>query len=569
MVHAGIAGWPREHMAVVGSSLGGFYATWVAEQTGCRAVLLNPAVHPARDLAQVHRRADQLARPAGALFLPSPSSWTNCAPCDCAAITRPERYFAVIAKGDEVLDWREMTARYPGAQVRLLEGSDHAISEFADHLDDVLAFLDLRLSLSHRRHDRREPWRGMGQSPPCLHCLKKPENSWPAVSCPRPKPRSQVELESGKRVKVKAANVLLKFEKPAPAELLGAAQALSQSIELELAWEFAPEDEFGFADLASVYFQDPPTLPQQAGALLRLQEAPHYFRRAGKGRFKKAPAEIIAAGAGRHREKTRDAAADRRLGRRPWAAASARSRSANSSTRSCSSRTRTRPSTRPWSRPRAPPTLRRWTCCKRPAPSTRPTSSTGGASCSRTSPRATAFPRSMAPEIRDELPLAAVQAFSIDDSATTEIDDALSVQGLGSGHGHGRHPHRGTRPGRAARQPGRQRGPRTPVHRLHAGLQDHHAARRGGAALHPAGRARLPGRLALRDARRSHAGDQGHETRLERVPIAHNLRHDQLDTVVTEPSGCKTRRSSIKTARQPLSQSARSSYHFYTAWPST
>ncbi|MEQ1657517.1 MAG: RNB domain-containing ribonuclease, partial [Hylemonella sp.] len=67
----------------------------------------------------------------------------------------------------------------------------------------------------------------------------------------------QVELESGKRVKVKTANVLLKFEKPAPAELLGAAQALSESIELDLAWEFAPEDDFGFADLAAVYFQDP------------------------------------------------------------------------------------------------------------------------------------------------------------------------------------------------------------------------------------------------------------------------------------------------------------------------
>ena len=105
---------------------------------------------------------------------------------------------------------------------------------------------------------------------------------------------AQVELDSGKRVKVKAANVLLKFEKPAPAELLHSAQALSQSIELDLAWEFAPEEEFGFADLASVYFNDKPTLEQQAGALLCLFEAPHYFRRAGQGRFRKAPADIIA-----------------------------------------------------------------------------------------------------------------------------------------------------------------------------------------------------------------------------------------------------------------------------------
>ena len=59
------------------------------------------------------------------------------------AITRPERYYALIAKGDEVLDWREMRARYPAARIHLLEGSDHAISEFADYLDEVLAFVGL------------------------------------------------------------------------------------------------------------------------------------------------------------------------------------------------------------------------------------------------------------------------------------------------------------------------------------------------------------------------------------------------------------------------------------------
>ena len=81
---------------------------------------------------------------------------------------------------------------------------------------------------------------------------------------------AQVELDSGKRVKVKAANLLLKFEKPAPAEFLAAAQQLSQGIELDLAWEFAPEDEFGFADLARDYFSDKASLTEQAAALLRL-----------------------------------------------------------------------------------------------------------------------------------------------------------------------------------------------------------------------------------------------------------------------------------------------------------
>src|SRR5690606_9328444 len=87
--------------------------------------------------------------------------------------------------------------------------------------------------------------------------------------------------------------VLLKFEKPQPAELLQEARELAEGIELDLAWEFAPEEEFGFADLAREYFSAQATLEQQAAALLRLFEAPHYFRRAGKGRFRKAPPEIL------------------------------------------------------------------------------------------------------------------------------------------------------------------------------------------------------------------------------------------------------------------------------------
>ena len=100
---------------------------------------------------------------------------------------------------------------------------------------------------------------------------------------------AQVELDSGKRVKVKAANILLKFEKPAPAELIAQAQAVAETIELDLAWEFAPEDDFGFADLARDYFSENATLAQQAGALFRLYEAPHYFRRAGRAASRRRP----------------------------------------------------------------------------------------------------------------------------------------------------------------------------------------------------------------------------------------------------------------------------------------
>ena len=105
----------------------------------------------------------------------------------------------------------------------------------------------------------------------------------------------QVELDSGKRVKVKAANVLLKFTQPAPAALLAEARTLADEIDLDLAWEFAPEGEFGFADLARDYFDAKAGTVQQVAALLRLFDAPHYFRRAGKGQFKKAPEETVKA----------------------------------------------------------------------------------------------------------------------------------------------------------------------------------------------------------------------------------------------------------------------------------
>ncbi len=138
----GIADWPRESMAVVGSSLGGFYATWVAEQTGCRAVLLNPAVDPARDLEKYVGEQSSWHDPAQHFFF-QPAFVQELRELQCTGLRQPGNYLAVIAKGDEVLDWREMHARYRGANIRLLEGGDHAISDFDAHLPTVLAFLGL------------------------------------------------------------------------------------------------------------------------------------------------------------------------------------------------------------------------------------------------------------------------------------------------------------------------------------------------------------------------------------------------------------------------------------------
>ncbi|WP_343728668.1 YqiA/YcfP family alpha/beta fold hydrolase [Duganella sp.] len=133
-----IAGIPAEELSVIGSSLGGYYATWLAERIGCRAVLLNPAVVPSLDLdkhvgvtTQYHsdqpfefkrEYIDELR----ALAVPK--------------ISKPERYFLIAATGDEVLDYRDMVAHYQGARQHIIDGSDHAISEFPQYLDEVLGF---------------------------------------------------------------------------------------------------------------------------------------------------------------------------------------------------------------------------------------------------------------------------------------------------------------------------------------------------------------------------------------------------------------------------------------------
>jgi len=142
MLFKTLAGWPQERMAVIGSSLGGFYATAVAERTGCPAVLLNPAVNPARDLAAYIGEQTSFHDPADHFFFRA-EFIDELRELTLTAVTRPERYFAIIAKGDEVLDWREMAGRYPGAHIRLLEGGDHGLSDFEDHLPHLLSFLHL------------------------------------------------------------------------------------------------------------------------------------------------------------------------------------------------------------------------------------------------------------------------------------------------------------------------------------------------------------------------------------------------------------------------------------------
>ena len=129
---------PTESDTLVGSSLGGCYATWLAEQTGCKAVLLNPAVHPARDLqSQV---GPQAGYHDGRPFVFEARYLAQLQRYEVAGITRPERYFLIAAQGDEVLDWKEMATAYVGARQKIIPGSDHGLSDFEAHVDDVLDF---------------------------------------------------------------------------------------------------------------------------------------------------------------------------------------------------------------------------------------------------------------------------------------------------------------------------------------------------------------------------------------------------------------------------------------------
>ena len=243
---------------------------------------------------------------------------------------------------------------------------------------------------------------------------------------------AQIELDSGKRVKVKMAYVMVQFEKPSPAELISAAQKIQSTIDPALAWEFSPDEEFGFADLARDYFNDKATVEQQVAALFCLFETPHYFRRAGKGRFKKAPTEIVHLALLAIEKKKQQL-----LQISEWAV--------SLGNRICPEPIRTQLFKILF---KPDKNTSEYKAVVEAAKATKlpplDLLQQAGAITSAYQfhwqrflfdnfPKGTAFPTLSAPLVSDELPLASVAAFSIDDSATTEIDDALSVQGLGTG----------------------------------------------------------------------------------------------------------------------------------------
>ena len=344
---------------------------------------------------------------------------------------------------------------------------------------------------------------------------------------------AQMELTSGKRVKVKTAQVLLRFDKPQPSELLQAAAALAGTIELELAWEFAPPDEFSFGELANEYFSDKATLTEQVACLLKLSEAPHYFRRAGKGRFKKAPADIIAqALAAIEKKKQQQAQIE------DWAQQLVDGQ--------CP----------------APVQAQLYKILFKPDKNAAeykavvmaakqsqraPLNLLQQAGAIQSAydfhwqrflfdhfPKGTGFPVLQAPALPQDLPLADVQAYSIDDSQTTEIDDALSVQGLGSGTVtlgiHIAAPALALQPGDAIDQVARQRLSTVymPGHKITM-LPDSVVQ----TYTLDAGKA-CPALSLYVSFDEDTLEVQTTVTRLEQVPIIANLRHDKLDHIVTE-----------------------------------
>ncbi len=345
----------------------------------------------------------------------------------------------------------------------------------------------------------------------------------------------QIELDSGKRVKAKSANVLIKFAKPAPADLMAQAPTLAQDIDLDLVWEVAPDEDFGFDDLAEEYFGHGASAVQQAAMLMRLFDAPHYFHRRGKGRFKKAPEDILKQALAAIERKKQQA-----LQIQQW--------SQELAAGACPAAIKEQLYKILFKPDKNGPEYKAVVeAAKATMRAPLDLLKDAGAIDSPYQfhwkrflfehfPKGPGFAAMEAPPIADELPLAPVQAFSIDDSSTTEIDDALSVQGLGTGTvTYGIHiaaPGLAITPGHAVDQVARGRMSTVymPGHKITMLPDD------------------VVQRYTLQEGRDCPAVSlyvtfdeatlerKSSETRLERVPIAANLRHDQLDGVITEAS---------------------------------
>lgn len=345
----------------------------------------------------------------------------------------------------------------------------------------------------------------------------------------------QIELASGKRSKVKAANVLLRFASPTPGELLARAEAEAEEIDVDFLWEVSPEGEFGFEDLAAEYHGAKPDATQAAAVLLRLHSAPIYFHRKGKGRFRKAPPEILQAALAGLEKKRQQAAAIERMSAE-LLAGTLPAELAPMLPQLLYQPDRNRMETKALE-----------AACAESGQSAPRLLRACGALASTHDYHLGRFLHEFFPPARGGtdfgnfeppseiagLPEAAVAAFSIDDAATTEIDDAFSVTPKAAG---------GWRVGVHIAAPGLAFGPDSDLGRI---------ARQRLSTVYMPGRkitmlpedivtrytlaagCRVPAVSLYLDV----AADYrllGQETRIELVPIAANLRHHDLEPVFNE-----------------------------------
>ena len=337
----------------------------------------------------------------------------------------------------------------------------------------------------------------------------------------------QVEAPHGKRSKVKSANVLLRFGEPGLADFLERAERAAAEIDTDFLWEACGEAEFGFADLAAEYHGHSPTPLEAASILLKLQGAPVYFHRKGKGRFKAAPAETLkAALAGLERKRQQNEQIAR------WAEALERSEMPDA-LRAILPQLLYKPD-----RNRIETKAFEQACESLGLSPARLAERCGALGSSHDYhlgrflfehyPRGAGFPDVPAPELPADLPVADVAAFSLDDATTTEIDDAFSVTRRADGSVrvgvHIAAPALGFAPGSAIDAIARERlstayMPGYKVTMLPPPVIDRFSLIEGAARPAVSLYLEVDSTLAIR----------GEETRIELVPIAANLRHHEVD----------------------------------------
>ena len=346
----------------------------------------------------------------------------------------------------------------------------------------------------------------------------------------------QVELPSGKRTKVKRSHVLLQFDDLPAAKLLERAQAESESIDLDFLWEAAPQDEFGFRDLARDYYGAKPTSVQEAALLVRLHAAPIYFYRKGRGRYRPAPPETLKAALAaverkRRQDELRQHYVDAlKQGIAPAAIAAQavtmlvhpdRASVEFKALEQAAAESQTTP-LRLLLTAKAIESPYRWHV---------------DSFLAQHFPRGAGFPANLpSPAMSDDLPLAEVAAFSIDDSATTEIDDAFSVTPSGDGR---------------MRVGIHIAAPAVALEREHAldalarsrmstvyapGLKITMLPPEWVVAYSLTEAREVPVLSLYADVHSTSFELLGTESRIERVRIAANLRHDRLDDIVTDES---------------------------------